>query len=530
MTINKAGWIPNGLGGVMRGWWTAPIIAMMAFVLMCTPVFALQTVTLNFDSVSLTDPTDEHVYTPAERAAIKDRLEMIYLSDPLDPSGGPFGIKFEIFDPLFPPPPFTTSFINFNNGFMGGAAEKVDFRNTDHTDDVDINALGLLKVYDGTAKAAGGTWSLPELTSSEAVVMGSANLAAHELGHAMGLRHHDSFGPIGSGIAVAGSKYTPVYTGPTFTTNSSFHVMGLASTVALNADNLLTPSWLSERSAMKLAFNEMSPKVPEVGFPHGSPSTPQAIPFAPIMVPNTQMGPPDPFFPDPLDLTPVLDFPGFAGGIVGASLTVPFEVDYYAFSALGGTTVTIEAISKVIADTDPTRLPDPVDMSIELLDSTLTPVPYPVASPFTINDDQFESTDSILIDVELPSTDTYFIEVTASSKPGADITGEYELYLMGFLPFPKPFLSGDLNEDGFVGIDDLNIVLGNWNNTVTLGSLLDGDPNGDGFVGIADLNIVLGNWNAGTPPLGGAAIPEPASLVMLGVGGAITLVHRHRRS
>ncbi|MEZ6191109.1 MAG: hypothetical protein R3C45_07420 [Phycisphaerales bacterium] len=38
------------------------------------------------------------------------------------------------------------------------------------------------------------------------------------------------------------------------------------------------------------------------------------------------------------------------------------------------------------------------------------------------------------------------------------------------------------------------------------------DPSGDGFVGIEDLNIVLGNWNAGTPPTDGANIPEPTSL------------------
>ena len=64
----------------------------------------------------------------------------------------------------------------------------------------------------------------------------------------------------------------------------------------------------------------------------------------------------------------------------------------------------------------------------------------------------------------------------------------------------SPLIEGDLNADGFVGVDDLNIVLGNWNQNVTLGDLLAGDPSGDGFVGVDDLNLVLGNWNAGTPP------------------------------
>jgi hypothetical protein len=76
-------------------------------------------------------------------------------------------------------------------------------------------------------------------------------------------------------------------------------------------------------------------------------------------------------------------------------------------------------------------------------------------------------------------------------------------------------LTGDLNGDGFVGIADLNIVLGSWNQNVSAGVWLDGDPSGDGFVGIADLNTVLGNWNAGTPPSDSAAVPEPGSLALL---------------
>ncbi len=78
-------------------------------------------------------------------------------------------------------------------------------------------------------------------------------------------------------------------------------------------------------------------------------------------------------------------------------------------------------------------------------------------------------------------------------------------------------LAGDLNTDGFVGIEDLNTVLGNWNQSTAQGDPLSGDPTGDGFVGIEDLNAVLGNWNAGTPPPPGFGIdvPEPASGLLL---------------
>ncbi len=82
-------------------------------------------------------------------------------------------------------------------------------------------------------------------------------------------------------------------------------------------------------------------------------------------------------------------------------------------------------------------------------------------------------------------------------------------------------IPGDLNDDGFVGIADLNLVLSNWNLFVPPADEF-ADPSGDGFVGIEDLNIVLGNWNAGTQPPGETSnIPEPGTLgvvSLLGLG------------
>ena len=69
--------------------------------------------------------------------------------------------------------------------------------------------------------------------------------------------------------------------------------------------------------------------------------------------------------------------------------------------------------------------------------------------------------------------------------------------------------------DGFVGIEDLNTVLSNWNASTTFPDFPTGDATGDRFVGIEDLNWVLGNWNAGTPPASSTAVPEPASAILL---------------
>ncbi len=76
-------------------------------------------------------------------------------------------------------------------------------------------------------------------------------------------------------------------------------------------------------------------------------------------------------------------------------------------------------------------------------------------------------------------------------------------------------LPGDLDLDGFVGLNDIDIALSNWNANVTPGNPLLGDPSGDGFVGLTDLDLILNNWNAGTPPAPGTAIPEPTSAALL---------------
>ncbi len=56
---------------------------------------------------------------------------------------------------------------------------------------------------------------------------------------------------------------------------------------------------------------------------------------------------------------------------------------------------------------------------------------------------------------------------------------------------------------------------------------LQGDINRDGFVGLDDLDIILNQWNMGTPPSGSIpTIPEPASAVILGVCSTAILRRR----
>jgi hypothetical protein len=114
------------------------------------------------------------------------------------------------------------------------------------------------------------------------------------------------------------------------------------------------------------------------------------------------------------------------------------------------------------------------------------------------------------------------LDGVASLLAGLDIIGARA----ALLQITDPILVGDLDGDGFVGIADLNIVLGAWNQAVTPGDLSAGDPSGDGFVGILDLNVLLGNWNAFTLPT--IAVPEPATLGLLGLLGGVAVLGRQR--
>ena len=84
---------------------------------------------------------------------------------------------------------------------------------------------------------------------------------------------------------------------------------------------------------------------------------------------------------------------------------------------------------------------------------------------------------------------------------------------------------GDVNGNGRVDGDDLSLLLANWGATTDWEH---GEFSGAPPVSDADLSVILANWNMGSPT-GAAAIPEPASALILLLGLPYLARRRARR-
>ena len=109
------------------------------------------------------------------------------------------------------------------------------------------------------------------------------------------------------------------------------------------------------------------------------------------------------------------------------------------------------------------------------------------------------------------------------------LSEEYVNYIMNNGAGVEGPVIGDLDDDGFVGASDVDVLRTFWGQSVTPGDVLSGDPSGDGFCGVDDFDVVRDNWGQGTPPAEGAlGVPEPGSLALVVLGALVLLVSRCR--
>lgn len=81
---------------------------------------------------------------------------------------------------------------------------------------------------------------------------------------------------------------------------------------------------------------------------------------------------------------------------------------------------------------------------------------------------------------------------------------------------------GDANLDGAVDVGDLGILAGAWGTTDGAG-WCNADFTGDGAVDVGDLGVLAGQWGFGSK-----AVPEPTTMVLLGLGGLAAITRRRK--
>jgi len=368
-----------------------------------------QVVYLDFDSA--TDPATERPYEQAERDAIQSRLEDDY---------APFNFVFTQTLPSSGP----FAHVHFNQSSLvngveqpGGQSDELDFRNLNLGGNASVQVNGLL----------GGTGQ-PALSSANVIAM-SASIAAHELGHLVGLRHRDSLSAIGLGMhnPPGAGALRPGYPGPVAAFETSFNIMASPASVGSTLANAVADPFFNERSAVKLAFIGGGSVVNEQADGHRDLATAQPVNLSVLSVPNTLLA----------GLNAGRTFGVTAAAVVGAigidPATSRSESDFYRFSGRAGDLINIEVMSFSL-----TRIADPVDAMIRVYDAAGNLVSYYAAPAF--NDDDFEAPDAAILDLRLPADGNYFIEVDTFTflgdpdHPDATDTdvGGYELFVYQF--------------------------------------------------------------------------------------------------
>ena len=95
-------------------------------------------------------------------------------------------------------------------------------------------------------------------------------------------------------------------------------------------------------------------------------------------------------------------------------------------------------------------------------------------------------------------------------------------------PYLSPArLAGDANGDGKVDVNDLTVVLTSFGQSGM--SWSQGDFNGDGQVDVNDLTILLTAFGQTSSSAAAAAVPEPCSLALAGVGISLLVCAAGRR-
>ena len=396
-----------------------------------------QWVLLDFETYTNQDATTggpdrgEHEYDQAERDEIQRLLELTYWGpdDPGATNPEPnatdpwFNVRFTQNVAEIPVSDYVTIYFNETPEFgrPGGEASEVDLGNInlDGSAVVQVNGLlgGEVTPQDGESEEGlVDVGQLKPAATSENFVFLSVKIAAHELAHLMGLRHQDSFGPIGTGVhsPPGVAEYNPAYSGPAGGFETFNHLLTTGASVGSDRFNDLRGLYFGEREAVKLAYAFSDQAVVNAGETgvHNSIASAQPLNFAKLAVPNTLrtgLNSAKVFFVDAISILGSIQLDGTTGDS---------ENDFYSFSGTAGELVNIDVSSLALRDNGDST-DGYVDSIIRVYDSSGSLVAY--FGKDAINDDEFESSDSSIIDLLLPANDTYYIEVDTFRRLPGDL-------------------------------------------------------------------------------------------------------------
>jgi len=374
-----------------------------------------------------------HQYTQEERDAIQANIEADYKGfdyefTQIKPQNGEYStLNFECQNDGQP-------CISFVDGILFGRAQSIDIQNAirDDVAFVDASFWEVLAQLDPSGDFFSRNSGIPiidgdvQAALSIAIVNQASNTGAHELGHNLGLRHHDSFGSPGTGIPTTGVPgpwgFYPVFDGPMNGDEATLHTMASGASVGSGLqDSSNKDRFLSERSVIKLASAQRDRIVDENSVSGGN----KKVHLRKVVAPNT-----------------ILEGDNAGGkldireALIRGQISEINEVDSYRFKAKAGEYISAEFNGFDIP------VGSPVIGALELYhiadDGSHTLVAQ--------NYQNFEGFDAFLIDAYLEQGGDYVLKVSSPNEISFGYDGQGQPVLFPLLENGYgTFRAGDYN-------------------------------------------------------------------------------------